>query len=637
MNSLNIEQNKLVNLEYSLSKELIRSNRAGSYSSTTLVGCNTRKYHGLLISPLSDGSKHVFLSELEETIIQKERSFSLGIRKYGGNIYHPHGHTYITDFGTDYIPYKIYKVGGVILKKELLLAKDEARILIRYTILDQHSPTILRLKPFLAFRNIHEVKRENLDAKVKSKEITNGIKSRLYENYPDLYMQLSRKSKFISAPDWYKDIEYEKEKERGYEFIEDLFVPGYFEIKVKKGDVIVFSAGLSQTNTKILTGKFKKEIKNRVPRTDFYNSLINSGEQFFVRRKNETLFTVGYHWYRFMFREALIALPGLTLSSGNKKMFIEVFDSIVNKFNSHKNDISPDVALRIFRTLQAYTNYSGEYEFIWKKYGKLLIRILKDFNTDKYYTRIKENGLLYIPENITTRTWMNETVEGKPVTPRTGFVVELNALWYNALRYFEQIAGKNNYKITKSVQKGIADKASESFLHIFWNEKERYLYDFVTEDFTDNSIRPNQIFAASLPYSPLSDLERKYVTEKVKTHLLTERGLRSLCPKNSAYKPEYKGNEYERHSARHQGTIHPWLIGAFCEAWLRLFKKEGVNLVTRLYENFEQTGHEAGLGTISELYSGNPPYKPEGAISYAPSVAELLRVKMMIDQYTTDD
>lgn len=631
MNTSNIEQKKLVNLNYSLNRELIRSNRAGSYSSTTIIGCNTRKYHGMLICPLEDGSKHVLLSELEDTIIQKDKSFRLGIRKYKDGTYNPHGHTYISGFGTEHIPYKIYTVGGVVLKREMLLTKDEPRIMVRYTILDQHSPVTLRIQPFLAFRSIHEVKRANMYANVKTENVSNGIKSRLYDNYPNLYMQVSRKSEFISAPDWYYDIEYQKEKERGYDYLEDLFVPGFFNVKAVKGDVIVFTAGLEETDTKTLTKRFISEIKNRTPRTDFLSSLRNSAEQFFVKRTNETLITAGFHWYRFLFREGLISLPGLTLSTGNTKLFIEVFDSIVNKFNTYTSDISPDVALRFFRTLQQYTDVTGEYEFIWNRYSKLLIKILKDFNTERFYTKLMPNGLLYIPEIVTTRTWMNETVDGTAVTPRNGYVVEINALWYNALRYFEQIAGLNNYKITPSIQKGIADKVNESFAEIFMNEKENCLYDFVTESKKNDFIRPNQIFAAALPYSPLSDIQKKFVIEKVKTHLITERGLRSLCPQNKDYKSNYKGNEEQRHQARHQGTIHPWLLGLFCEAWLRLHGKDGLNYVTEIYNNFTDTRYDSGIGTVSELYSGNPPYEPEGAISYAPSVAELLRIRMMID------
>ena len=631
---LNIKQGQLVNLNFSLDKELIRSNRAGSYASTTLAGCNTRKYHGLLISPLEDGSKHLFISELEETIVQKDKSFNLGIRQYEDGTFFPHGHTYATEFGTEHIPYKIFSVGGVRIKKEQLLTLEEARSLIRYTILDLHTPTKLRLKPFLAFRSIHEVKRANMNANVKSESIPNGIKSCLYQGYPDLHMQLSRQCKFVSAPDWNYNIQYSVEKERGYEYLEDLFVPGYFEIDIKKDDVIVFSAGLEETDTKTLTKKFVSEIKSRTPRTDFESSLKNSAEQFFVFRKTETLFTAGYHWYRFMYREALNALPGLTLSVGDNETFIMAFDSIAKKFDEQKQDISPDIALLIFRNLQQYFEYSADHEMIWEKYGKLMIKTLSDFNTERFYTTIKENGLLYISEQHTTRTWMNETVNGVPVTPRFGYTVELNALWYNALRFFEQISALNNFKLTKATQKGLADKVAESFPEIFWNAEDKCLYDFVTIDFINKFIRPNQIFAASLPYSPLSDLQKAGIAEKVKNDLLTERGLRSLCPKNMLYKAVYTGTEAERHGARHQGTIHPWLLGPFCEAWLRIYSKDGLYLVSEIYEKMKETIYEGGLGTISELYSGAPPYEPKGAISYAPSVAELLRIKMLMDKYS---
>ncbi len=240
MSYIKIEKDKLVNLEYALSKELLRSNRAGSYASTTICGCNTGKYHGLLISSLKDDNKHVLLSSVDETVIQMGKEFRLGIHQYKDDVYFPHGHRYLIGFDSEPIPVKTYRVGGVILKKELLLAEDDDGILIKYTVEDAHSPTVLRLQPLLAFRNIHALSKENLKVNNKTIEVQNGIKVKMYDSYPYLYMQTSKNGNFITAPDWNKNVLYEKEKNRGYDFLEDLFTYGFFELKVKKGDEIIF-------------------------------------------------------------------------------------------------------------------------------------------------------------------------------------------------------------------------------------------------------------------------------------------------------------------------------------------------------------------------------------------------------------
>lgn len=632
MSYIKINKDKLVNFEYSLKRELIRSNRAGSYASTTLTGCNTRKYHGLLICPLPDGNRHVLLSSVDETIIQRGEEFRLGVHKYLGNTYFPHGNRYLTHFESQPIPAKEYIVGGVIFKKELLLSQEDERILIKYTIKDAHSATTLKLLPFLAFRNIHELSKENMNVITKTSEIQNGIKYRMYDNYPYIYMQISKNGKFITAPDWNKNNFYQEEKNRGYDYLEDLFTIGFFEVEVKKGDEIIFSAGLSEIKTKGLHTKFNNEIKKRIPRSDFESNLLNSAQQFFINKKNEERILAGFHWYDSSFRRSLLAISGLTLYNNNTKKFIEVLDVIIRQVTQNPNKFAVDIPLLIIRAIQDYVSFADNCEKVWKKYGKNILKLLQNIKNGQHQAELHENGLLYIPENFETSTWMKEKVEGKAVTPRTGFVVEANALWYNAIQHLASIAELNNSKVLKKEINDLPEKIEHFFNTIFINEDGKYLYDFVNHKEQNNDIRPNQIFAVSLPYSPLSDKNKKNILKKVEKHLLTKKGLRTLSPKNPKYIGKYFGNEHERNTARHQGTVHPWLISEYCRAWVNLYKNNSLNYIEKIYKGFENEINKHGLGTISELYDGNPPHTPNGAISYAPSVGALLRIKMLIDE-----
>lgn len=632
MSYIKIEKDKLVNLEYALNKELIRSNRAGSYASTTLNGCNTRKYHGLLVSPLKDGNKHVLLSNLDETIIQRGKEFRLGMHQYPGEVFFPHGHRYFIGFETEPIPAKTYRIGGVILKKELLLVQEEARILIKYTVEDAHSPTVLRLLPLLAFRNIHELGKENMYVQNKTYEVQNGIKYKMYDNYPYLFLQTSKKGKFITAPDWNKNNFYKEEKNRGYECLEDLFSVGFFEVHVKKGDEIIFSAGLTEAKTRGLNTKFNSEINKRIPRINFENNLINSAQQFIIKEKNEACIISGFHWYSSEIRESLISLSGLTLYNNDTDVFIKVFDTILKKVLNEDNKYAPDIPLLLIRALQDYVGFADNCEKVWKKYGKSILQILRNIKAGKFQAELHENGLLYIPENFPASTWMSEYANDKPVTPRTGFVVEINALWYNALQYLSGVAELNNSTALKKEIDNLPEIVQYFFNSTFINEDEKYLYDFVNDTEQNDDIRPNQIFAVSLPYSPLTDNIKKNILKKVEKHLLTKKGLRTLSPKNPKYKGKYTGNENNRNKARHQGTVHPWLIAEYCKAWLNLYKKQGLSYVEKIYNQFEDEMHTHGLGTISELYDGNPPHTPNGAISYAPGIASLLRIKMFTEE-----
>jgi predicted glycogen debranching enzyme len=644
MDYIKFDKSKLVNLEYSLNRELLRSNRAGSYASTTIIGCNTRKYHGLLVAPQPqlDGGMHVLLSLLDETVIQHDQDFNLAIHKYKGENFNPRGHKYVTDFSFDPNPVITYRVGGVVLTKEMLFAGNSDTLIIKYTLVEANSPTRLRFRPFLAYRNIHSLSKANPDADHKFEAVENGIRVRMYPGYPFLYLQFSKASEYVHAPDWYYDFDYMREKARGYESLEDLYTPGSFELPVAKGESIYFSASLDLENPKDFSRIFNQEIKKRIQRDSFENCLLNAAQQFIVKRGKRYEMIAGFHWFGRVSRDTFIALPGLTLIQGDFKTFRAILGNILtemkgplfpNSGNGQRLEYnSVDAPLWLFWTLQQYIKYSGD-ETVWKTYGASLKLILDSFREGAAYNiHMLENGLLYAGIAGTPVTWMDAVVNGKPVTPRTGLAVEVNALWYNAICFALELAGKAKDKAFVDAWQPVAQKIPESFVKTFWNGEKGYLYDYVQGEFRDKAVRPNQVFAASLPYSPLNDDQRKGVLDRVQSELLTPRGLRTLAPKNPAYKPEYAGDPASRDAAYHQGSVFPWLFGHFAEAWLRLYEQSGVAYIERLYHGFEEVVKEHGIGTLSELFDGDPPYKASGAISQAWSVSELLRVGQLLKE-----
>jgi len=637
---IKLDKNQLINLQYALNKELLRTNKRGAYASSTIIGCNTRKYHGLLVAPQPqlDMENHVFLSTLDETVLQRDAEFHLAIHKYPG-LFHPKGHKYIADFSSDPIPYWIYRVGGVVLKKEILFSSDIDCVMLRYTLLDAHSPTTLRLMPLLAFRNYHSLSKANIYANKKYEDIPNGIKLRLYSGYADLHLQASKEAEYVSSPDWYYNFEYPKEQERGYPFQEDLFVPGFFEFQIKKGEEVVFSASLEEMKPRTLKTTFNKELKARVPRNSFENCLLNSAKQFIMERDKKTEIVAGYHWFGRWGRDSFIALPGLTLVTGHAEQCKAALNTLAAQM---KNGLFPnmgnsynsvDAPMWFFWTLQQYSEFTDTEVKVWLTFGAKMRAILEAFRkgTD-YNIKMQENGLISAGYPGVALTWMDAIVDGKPVTPRTGMAVEINALWYNAVCFSLHLAkAAEDEKFVKQWE-DLPALISDSFVKTFWSEQKKYLADVVNGNDKDWSVRPNQIFATSLPYSPLDEQMKLEVLEKVKNELLTTRGLRTLSPKDASYKGVYFGDQKTRDAAYHQGTVWAWLLGHFAEGYLKLHGAEGIQLVKQLYEGFSSTMMEHGICTISEVFDGDPPHRDEGAISQAWSVGELLRIGYLIKQ-----
>lgn len=646
MSYLRFEKALMTNLQDSLPKELLRTNRSGAYSCSTIVDCNTRKYHGLLVVPIPeiDDDNHVLLSSLDVTVVQHGAEFNLGLHKYQGNNFSPMGHKYIREFDCDKVPTTIYRVGGVLLKKEVVFQHYEDRILIRYTLVDAHSATTLRFRPFLAFRSVRQFTHENTVASRDFYPVDNGIKTCMYEGYPDLYMQFSKKNEFIFHPDWYRGVEYPKEQERGYASNEDLYVPGYFEMPIKKGESIVFSAAISSIKPSALKKLFDEEVAERSPRDNFFHCLVNAAHQFHIRKKNDDRYLLaGYPWFKCRARDTFISLPGLTLSIEEQDYFELVMKTAergIREFMAGKpltglmTEIEqPDVLLWAIWAIQQYAK-EASLEKCNEMYGKLVADIVKFIEANKHNNlELRENGLLYSEGKKKAVTWMNSTANGRPVVPRTGYIVEFNALWYNALCFAASLAELSCNNAQVDHLNKLAEKVKTSFVEVFLNEH-GYLFDYVDDkDPRDWSVRPNMIFAAAFDYSPLDQAQKKGVVDICTRELLTPKGLRSLSPKSGGYNPMYVGPQAQRDYAYHQGTAWPWLGGFYMEASLKLYKRTRLSFIERQMVGYEDEMSYHCLGTIPELFDGNPPFHGRGGISFAMNVGEVLRTLELLEKY----
>lgn len=645
MSYIRFEKALMTNLQESLSKELLRTNRSGAYSCSTIVDCNTRKYHGLLVVPVPtlDDDSHVLLSSLDCSVIQHGAAFNLGLHKYQGNNFSPKGHKYIQAFDCDKVPTTVYRVGGVVLKKEVVFQHFEDRILIRYTLVDAHSSTTLQFRPFLAFRSVRQFTHENGVASRDYQEVSNGIRTCMYAGYPELYMQFSKRARFFFQPDWYRGIEYPKEQERGYASNEDLYVPGYFELPIKKGESIIFAASTSESKVRTLKKLFDEEVEERSPRDNFFHCLVNAAHQFHVRGKgDERYILAGYPWFKGRARDTFIALPGLTLSIEENDYFKEAMATAekgLREFMECKpltvkiSELEqPDVPLWAIWCVQQYDKKAGTDDSIIR-YGKLVYDIIDYITADKHPNlKLADCGLLKADGREKAVTWMNSTVNGRPVVPRTGFIVEFNALWYNDLIFAARLASEEGDVKRATRFESLAEKCKEAFLKTFMTPY-GYLFDYVSDGEQDWSVRPNMIFPVAFDFSPLSSDQKKTVLDICTRELLTPKGLRSLSPKSSGYNPMYTGPQIQRNYAYHQGTAWPWLGGFYMEACLKLYKRTRLSFIERQLMGYEDEMFNRCLGTLPELFDGNPPFHGRGAISFAVNVAEILRSLGFLDTY----
>lgn len=637
MSYLKFDKSLMINLEQSLPKEMLRTNQAGAYHCTTVVDCNTRKQHGLLVIPIPelDNKSYVLLSSLDETVIQHGAPFNLGLHRYRGGVYNPKGHKYIREFDCESVPRTTYRVGGVILTKEKIFISHENRILIRYTLVEAHSPTTLQFRPFLAFRESNALCVANDSLNKEMTPVSNGVSTCLYPGFPSLYMQFSHKAEWVNDPHWYNGIEYVKDLERGVPYSEDLWVPGYFEVPIKKGESIIFSAGVSEVSPRSLAKMYEKEIASRTARTSFYNCLKNAAKQFYVKDADGDFVISGFPWGVVLARNTMMALPGLTLAIDHVKDFEDIMATAA-KALTHYMDTGetsrriagidlPDIPLWTVWALQQYAKTEG-MEKARELYTQLVVTIIDYILHNGHPNlRVESNGLISTMGETTPVSWMNSAMNGRPIIPRSGFLVEFNALWYNALMFAAALTeGNEQLASRREAWLAEADKMKSSFVEMFLNDY-GYLYDYVNGQYADPSVRPNMAVAIGLDYSPLDRRQRKKVLDVVTRELLTPKGLRTLSPKSYGYRPFYQGSPEEREMALHQGPARPWLMGFYADAYLRVFGMSGLSYIDRMLIGFEDEMSQGCIGSLSQLYDGNPPFQGRGAVSHATNVAEVLR------------
>ena len=514
--------------------------------------------------------------------------------------------------------------------------------MIKYTLEDAHSATTLRFRPFLAFRSVKSLTQANGNVNQSYTEVPNGIKTCMYHGYPELYMQFNKKVKFVYEPYWYNGIEYPKEQERGYPYKEDLYVPGYFEIPIKKGESIIFSAGDSPVATTRLKSLYENEVNARTPRTSFFNCLKNSAQQFYFRPKEDDAYLLaGYPWFKVRARDLFVALPGCTLSIADPVRFEKIMHTAMPAIRAYMTEYKkdsvireidePDVFLWAIWAIQQYAKEAG-VDRAKELYAEFVNEILEFISGQKHPDmKVMENGLVFANGRDKAITWMNSTINGKPVVPRSGYIVEFNALWYNALCFYTELTGGIPIEKYDKLIKAMDTSFQDTFVNGY-----NYLFDSVNGSIVDWSVRPNMIFAVSLPYSPLTRVQKRSVVDIVTKELLTPKGLRSLSPKSEGYRPYYVGPQYERDLAYHQGTAWPWLLGAYLEAYLRVFGKSGVSFAERMLISMEDEMSLHCIGTIPELFDGNPPFTGRGAISFAMNVAAILRVVDLLKKYNAE-
>ena len=642
-------------------REWLETDGRGGYASSTLQNRHTRRYHGLLVANLqTPEGRHVLLSKLEDSLQAGGEEQFFSSHRYPGVLFPP-GPPVLREFLLDTCPRFIGRAGGTTVKKSILMPRGKGTLLVRYDLERCPKGGILRLKPFLAFRGYHKLSHKNPFLRDRAEGIENGFRIEPYEGMPPLYIQTSRASRFIPSPVWYRRFQYTEERERGFDWEEDLFLPGILEVLVERKCTVILSVscdgdtmrhhvpknpaaiwqtetvrrGREQTTDKRQTGGFAGEDR------EFFLALLRAGRSFLITTPSgRPAVIAGYPWFGSWGRDALISLPGLCFSTGRIAEGIEILteigrherDGLLPNFFSA--DGAPeayntvDSSLWYFWAVQELLRISGDKALIRERFWPVMKRIIRSFlDGTRFGIGMNREGLLHAGNGQTALTWMDATVGEIPVTPRHGCPVEINALWYNALCFTRDRA----VEFGESAFSGgdLIPLLSRSFREVFWNPREGCLGDVFRDGVLDTAVRPNQIFAVSLPFSPLDPAEQAAVVRAVREQLLTPCGLRTLSPADPAYRGRYRGNPAERDGAYHQGTVWPWLLGAFGEAALRVAdnpEREEEDLRQYLRTFLRQHLVEAGIGSVSEVFDGDAPHRPGGCIAQAWSVAELIRL-----------
>jgi predicted glycogen debranching enzyme len=637
------------NLDEALRREWVETNGLGGFASSSIVGLNTRRYHGLLVAATRPPvGRFVLLSKLEETLVVDGQRFELSANQYQG-VVHPQGYKYLRGFRLDPFPVFTYSVEDIEFEKSVFMVQGENTTVVQYQIKnDSPASTDVRLevRPLIAFRDYHSTTHENgaLNPEVASGDSLLTI--RPYQDLPALHFAHDAEG-FDGAHWWNRNLEYASERERGLDFREDLFSPFALKFDMKARTRAAVIASTERRAVRRVEEYRRSEVARRASllarspsNEELVRALTAAADQYIVARAEGKTVIAGYHWFSDWGRDTMIALPGLTLVTGQT----EVAKSILLEFARHiDRGMLPnrfpdageapeyntvDATLWFFEAVRATLKYTNDYEFVRRDLYSVLKEIIEWHERGtRYRIHVDEDGLLFAGEAGVQLTWMDARVAGREITPRTGKPVEIQALWYNALRVMESLAREFGFGDDESKHGAMAARARASFERQFWNEEAGCLYDVVDGEARDASIRPNQIIAASLTHSMLSEERARSVIAVVERELLTPYGLRSLAQSDPQYRGRYEGGPESRDAAYHQGTVWAWLLGPFITAYVKAHgrspesKQHAAAWLAPLCEHLK----EAGLGHVSEIFDGDAPHTPRGCIAQAWSVAEILR------------
>jgi len=646
--TIRFDQSVCTDLDRARQFEWLETNGLGGFSSSTITGMNTRRYHALLTAATKPPvGRLVLLSKLEETLLIDGRHFDLSSNQYPGAIY-PKGHRYLREFRLDPFPTFLYCVEGIEIEKRVFMVHGENTTAIEYEVrMPEACPTcMLELRPLIAFRDYHATTHHN-EAINRSVHLSPGLAAIApYEGLPELYFGHNADA-LEQSGEWYYNLEYSAEQDRGLDFHEDLFNPFVLRFPLESGStatVIASTAVRAASDVQALKRRElerrKRIIENSPSADPLIQQLVAAADQFIVQRGELNSVIAGYHWFGDWGRDTMIALPGLTLVTGRPtaaRNILEAFAKsadqgmLPNRFPDAGEALeynTVDATLWLFEAVRSYLQYTGDQEFVQERlYPKLKEIVNWHLRGTRYGIHVDTDGLLACGEPGVQLTWMDAKVGDWVVTPRSGKPVEIQALWHNALRVLLDLATLYGDSGPRTFLGELAGQAHQSFAAQFWNAEAGCLYDVVDGERRDGSIRPNQIFAVSLHHPLLDRDQERQIVEVVERELLTPLGLRSLSPRDPSYRPHYEGGVQERDSAYHQGTVWPWLMGPFLTAYIKVHDRsaEARSQAELWMRPFEEHLKTAGLGQISEIADAEPPYTPRGCIAQAWSVAELLR------------
>jgi predicted glycogen debranching enzyme len=635
---LNFGPEVLRNLALATSREWLLTDGLGGYASSTLIGLNTRRYHGLLVvatrPPLG---RMVLLAKLDETLIVDDRRIELATNVHHGSV-EPRGLDAALRFSLDPLPTLTWEVGSGTLTRTVARVQGAPATACVYAY-DGTGPARLELRPLVAFRDHHALQRENeaLDPNV----VHEGpdVVLRPYPGRPELRLRVPE-GEFEAEPSWCKRLVYERERERGYEFEEDLFGHGTFRVTLYPGEVATLLAwsGPIPAGVEAVELVAAERARLREGPPGLLADLRRAAEAFVVRRGESGRSVIaGYPWYGDGGRDALIALPGLCLSTSRHAEAREILleqarhleaGSIPSRFPEGGGAPEYDAAdapLWMVIAVHRYLEASGDRGILRTALLPAVFAVLDG------YRRGGRHGVRMTPEALLSRqpgvppTWMDARLDGALVTPRDGEAVELQALWYNALLIGAALASRVGDARRSREWTSLASLARASFVRAFWAEQAGYLADVVRNGERDLSLRPNQLWAIGLPHALLPVDKASRVLNAVKRELLTPAGLRSLAPSDSAYRGSSGEEQRSRAGACHQGTVWPYLMGVYFDARIRVHGDAGEREAREWLRDFEGHLEETGVGFVGELFDGDPPHRARGAIAQAWSVAELLR------------